>query len=84
MGKSQVKANRPQRHDPLHVQLADLPEQAFTKKAPRQKFIDRNNRSEEADQVKKKKRGQESPLKKRRALTRCLRPIWTPSYPKKF
>ncbi|EIE88492.1 hypothetical protein G6F46_007701 [Rhizopus delemar] len=51
MGKSQVKANRPQRHDPLHVQLADLPEQAFTKKAPRQKFIDRNNRSEEADQT---------------------------------
>lgn len=64
MGKSQVKANRPQRHDPLHVQLADLPEQAFTKKAPRQKFIDRNNRSEEADQVKKK--GTRVPLKKKK------------------
>lgn len=52
MGKASVKAGRPQRHDPLHVQLADIPEQAFAKKAPRQKFIDRNNRSEEPDQVK--------------------------------
>ncbi|CAO3688378.1 hypothetical protein G6F70_005394 [Rhizopus microsporus] len=50
MGKASVKAGRPQRHDPLHVQLADIPEQAFAKKAPRQKFIDRNNRSEEPDQ----------------------------------
>lgn len=52
MGKASVKAGRPQRHDPLHVQLADIPEQAFAKKAPRQKFIDRNSRSEEPDQVK--------------------------------
>ncbi|ORE11810.1 Bystin-domain-containing protein [Rhizopus microsporus var. microsporus] len=50
MGKASVKAGRPQRHDPLHVQLADIPEQAFAKKAPRQKFIDRNSRSEEPDQ----------------------------------
>ncbi|KAI9475631.1 MAG: Bystin-domain-containing protein [Benjaminiella poitrasii] len=48
MGKesSKSKAARPQRHDPLHVQLADIPENNLLKKAPRQKFIDRNNRAE--------------------------------------
>ncbi|KAI9243937.1 Bystin-domain-containing protein [Sporodiniella umbellata] len=50
MGKA-TKVDRGQRHDPLHVQLADLPEKSLSKKAPRQKFIDRNNRSEQADQA---------------------------------
>lgn len=49
MGKdsTKVKGARSQRHDPLHVQLADMPETTTMKKAPRQKFIDRNNRAEE-------------------------------------
>ncbi|KAK4511406.1 uncharacterized protein ATC70_012621 [Mucor velutinosus] len=49
MGKESTKqkGSRAQRHDPLHVQLADMPENNTLKKAPRQKFIDRNNRAEE-------------------------------------
>ncbi|GAA5817405.1 hypothetical protein MFLAVUS_010951 [Mucor flavus] len=50
MGKDASKSNkggRPQRHDPLHVQLAEMPETTTVKKAPRQKFVDRNNRAEE-------------------------------------
>jgi essential nuclear protein 1 len=49
MGKesSKSKGGRSQRHDPLHVQLADIPESTTMKKAPRQKFVDRANRAEE-------------------------------------
>ncbi|KAI9365275.1 Bystin-domain-containing protein [Pilaira anomala] len=49
MGKDATKSKggRSQRHDPLHVQLAEMPETTTIKKAPRQKFIDRNNRAEE-------------------------------------
>ncbi|KAG2197280.1 Bystin-domain-containing protein [Mucor mucedo] len=49
MGKDATKSKgaRPQRHDPLHMQLAEMPESTTVKKAPRQKFIDRNNRAEE-------------------------------------
>ncbi|KAG2234245.1 Bystin-domain-containing protein [Thamnidium elegans] len=49
MGKdaSKSKGGRSQRHDPLHVQLAEMPETTTVKKAPRQKFVDRNNRAEE-------------------------------------
>ncbi|KAL0136535.1 Bystin-domain-containing protein [Mucor lusitanicus] len=49
MGKESTKQKgaRAQRHDPLHVQLADMPENNTLKKAPRQKFVDRNNRAEE-------------------------------------
>lgn len=55
MGKDASKSNkggRPQRHDPLHVQLAEMPETTTVKKAPRQKFVDRNNRAEETGEVK--------------------------------
>lgn len=51
MGKESnktAKGARAPRHDPLHVQLADMPENNTMKKAPRQKFVDRNNRAEEA------------------------------------
>ncbi|KAI8380174.1 Bystin-domain-containing protein [Blakeslea trispora] len=50
MGKDTTKgkAARAQRHDPLHVQLADMPENTLMKKAPRQKFVERNSRAEEA------------------------------------
>jgi len=53
MGKESTKqkGNRAQRHDPLHVQLADMPENNTLKKAPRQKFVDRNNRAEETGEV---------------------------------
>ncbi|GAA5803307.1 Bystin-domain-containing protein [Helicostylum pulchrum] len=49
MGKdaSKSKGGRSQRHDPLHIQLAEMPETTTVKKAPRQKFVDRNNRAEE-------------------------------------
>ncbi|KAI8067031.1 Bystin-domain-containing protein [Gilbertella persicaria] len=49
MGKDATKGKgaRAQRHDPLHVQLADMPENTLMKKAPRQKFIDRNSKEEE-------------------------------------
>lgn len=54
MGKESTKqkGNRPQRHDPLHVQLAEMPENNTLKKAPRQKFVDRNNRADEDGEVK--------------------------------
>jgi essential nuclear protein 1 len=53
MGKESTKpkTGRSQRHDPLHVQLADMPESTTMKKAPRQKFVDRNNRAEETGEV---------------------------------
>lgn len=53
MGKESTKQKgaRAQRHDPLHVQLADMPENNTLKKAPRQKFVDRNNRAEETGEV---------------------------------
>lgn len=54
MGKESnktAKGARAPRHDPLHVQLADMPENNTMKKAPRQKFVDRNNRAEEAGEV---------------------------------
>jgi essential nuclear protein 1 len=54
MGKESTKATkgaRAPRHDPLHVQLADMPENNTMKKAPRQKFVDRNNRAEETGEV---------------------------------
>lgn len=50
MGKDSTKAKgRAQRHDPLHVQLADMPESNSIQKAPRQKFVDRNNRAEDGE-----------------------------------
>lgn len=54
MGKdaSKSKGGRSQRHDPLHIQLAEMPETTTVKKAPRQKFVDRNNRAEETGEVK--------------------------------
>lgn len=51
MGKDSTKAKRPQRHDPLHVQLADMPETTTMKKAPRQKFVDRANKAEQEGEV---------------------------------
>ncbi|KAI8875517.1 Bystin-domain-containing protein [Backusella circina FSU 941] len=52
MGKdtAKTKGARAPRHDPLHVQLADMPEQSTIKKAPRQKFVERNNRGEEGEE----------------------------------
>ncbi|KAI8388450.1 Bystin-domain-containing protein [Radiomyces spectabilis] len=49
MGKdtNKSKGARPMRHDPLHAQLADNPDQRAVRKAPRQKFVDRNNRSDD-------------------------------------
>ncbi|KAI8975347.1 Bystin-domain-containing protein [Mycotypha africana] len=50
MGKETTKSSkgaRSQRHDPLHVQLADLPETSTLRKQPRQKFVERNNRAED-------------------------------------
>ncbi|KAI8997601.1 Bystin-domain-containing protein [Pilobolus umbonatus] len=46
-GKS--KSSRP-RHDPLHVELNDVPEKTFLKKTTRQKFVDRNNKEEEMEE----------------------------------
>lgn len=61
MGKDSTKTKgRSQRHDPLHVQLAEMPENNSMKKAPRQKFVERNNRAEEAGEVKKKKKERET------------------------
>ncbi|KAI8143904.1 Bystin-domain-containing protein [Fennellomyces sp. T-0311] len=45
MGKQRATARAP-RHDPLHVELADTPDQGLRRKAVRQKFIDRNEREE--------------------------------------
>ncbi|KAI9302731.1 Bystin-domain-containing protein [Cunninghamella echinulata] len=50
MGKDIGKTkNRSQRHDPLHVELADHPERGM-RKAPRQKFVDRNNREDQVEE----------------------------------
>ncbi|KAL0077530.1 Bystin-domain-containing protein [Phycomyces blakesleeanus] len=52
MGKDnvRVKGAHAPRHDPLHSQLADNPDQNRTRKAPRKKFIDRNNREDEVEE----------------------------------
>ncbi|KAI8062855.1 Bystin-domain-containing protein [Gongronella butleri] len=49
MGKDLHNKSRASRHDPLHAQLDDHPEQGF-RKAPRQKFVDRNNREEQDEE----------------------------------
>ncbi|ORX58149.1 Bystin-domain-containing protein [Hesseltinella vesiculosa] len=49
MGKDSHSKARAPRHDPLHAQLADHPEQGM-RKAPRQKFVDRNNREEQEEE----------------------------------
>ncbi|KAI9269273.1 Bystin-domain-containing protein [Phascolomyces articulosus] len=46
MGKDKRSAGKAPRHDPLHVELADNPDQGMRRKATRQKFIDRNEQGE--------------------------------------
>lgn len=45
MGKTTSKRNV-ERHDPLHVELADNPDQGMRRKTVRQKFVERNQRDE--------------------------------------
>lgn len=45
MGKTSSKRNV-ERHDPLHVELADNPDQGMRRKTVRQKFVERNQRDE--------------------------------------
>ncbi|KAG0169790.1 hypothetical protein DFQ28_002645 [Apophysomyces sp. BC1034] len=50
MGKEQSKKTKVQRHDPLHAQLVENADQNSFKKAPRQKFVDRNAKEEEIEE----------------------------------
>ncbi|KAI9496436.1 Bystin-domain-containing protein [Zychaea mexicana] len=46
MGKDKRSSGRAQRHDPLHAELVDTPDQGIRRKAVRQKFVDRNGQEE--------------------------------------
>ncbi|KAJ8657449.1 hypothetical protein O0I10_006751 [Lichtheimia ornata] len=49
MGKTTSKRNV-ERHDPLHVELADNPDQGMRRKTVRQKFVERNQRDETVEE----------------------------------
>ena len=46
MGKDKRSGGKAPRHDPLHVELADTPDQGMRRKATRQKFVDRNQQDQ--------------------------------------
>ncbi|KAI9323258.1 Bystin-domain-containing protein [Dichotomocladium elegans] len=49
MGKTNAKRNI-ERHDPLHVELADNPDQGRKRKVVRQKFVERNQKEEQVEE----------------------------------
>lgn len=53
MGKDNIKRlSKPPRHDPLHVEMSERVDvSGIRRKAPRQKFVDRNNRADEEIEV---------------------------------
>ena len=54
MGKTvtpKTKPGRPQRHDPLHVELGSGADQDTLRKPTRKKFVDRNSRDENKAEV---------------------------------
>ncbi|KAI7850797.1 Bystin-domain-containing protein [Circinella umbellata] len=46
MGKDKRPNGKAPRHDPLHVELADTPDQGIRRKTTRQKFVDRNQQDQ--------------------------------------
>ena len=57
MGKDKRSGGKAPRHDPLHAELADTPDQGMRRKTTRQKFVDRNQQDqvEEVNLEEKKK-----------------------------
>lgn len=56
MGKDQNKRASTQRHDPLYVEMTGANDSRGKGKAPRQKFVDRNNREESFEVISKEGR----------------------------